>query len=67
MMEMMLARPAVVALAVLGALLAAAASHLQVRGVIGEKRARALNFAAYGFMGASMLLFILAGLRGAPA
>jgi uncharacterized protein with PQ loop repeat len=63
-MELLLARPAVVALAVLGALLATAAALLQARGVIGEKRARALNYAGYAFMGASMLLFVLAGLRG---
>jgi len=66
-MEVLLTRPAVVALAVLGALLAAAASLLQVRGAIGEKSARALNYVGYGCMGVSMLLFIFAGLRGASA
>jgi len=29
--------------------------------------ARLLNYAGYGFMGASMLPFALAGLHGAPA
>lgn len=66
-MELLLNRPVVVALAVLGALLASAASFPRLRGVIGEKGARALNYAGYGCMGASMLLFVLAGLRGAPA
>jgi len=63
-MELLLTRPVVVALAVLGALLAGAASFLQVHGHIGEKAGRALNWAGYGLMGASMLLFALAGLLG---
>jgi hypothetical protein len=57
----------VVVLAVLGALLATAASFLQVRGYVGEKAGRALSWAGYGFMGLSMLLFALAGLRGAAS
>jgi hypothetical protein len=61
-MELLLSRPVVVALAVLGAALATAASLLQVRGYIGAKAGRALNWAGYGAMGASMLLFALAGL-----
>lgn len=63
-MELLLTRPVVVGLAVLGAVLAAAASFLQVRGYIGEKGARALTWAGYAVMGASMLLFVLAGLLG---
>jgi hypothetical protein len=59
---LLLSRPVVVALAVLGALLATAASLLQMRGLVGERGARFLNYARYGFMGASMLLFALAGL-----
>jgi hypothetical protein len=61
-MEFLLARPVVVALAVLGAVLSSSASFLQTRGYIGEKAGRALNWAGYGFMGASMALFALAGL-----
>ena len=61
-MELLLSRPVVVALAVLGALLSSLASFLQLRGYIGEKAARALNWSGYGVMGASMLLFVLAGL-----
>jgi hypothetical protein len=66
-MELLLERPFVVAFAVLGALLATSAPLLRLRGVLGEKGARALNFAGYGCMGVSMLLFVLAGLRGVPA
>lgn len=64
-MELLLSRPFVVGLAVLGALLSAGASILQTRGYVGEKAGRALNWAGYGAMGASMLLFVLAGLLGA--
>ena len=66
-MELLLSRPAVVALAVLGALLSTTASILQMRGVIGARGARILNYTGYGFMAASMALFAFAGLRGAPA
>ena len=58
------ARPVVIALAVFGAVLASAASFLQTRGKVSARTARALNFAAYALMGASMLLFTFAGLRG---
>ena len=61
-MELLLSRPVVVALAVLGAVLSSSASFLQMRGYIGEKAGRALNWAGYGVMGASMALFALAGL-----
>jgi len=63
-MELLLTRPVVVALAVLGAVLSFSASFLQVRGYVGEKASRVLNWTGYGFMGASMLLFALAGLLG---
>ena len=61
-MELLLSKPVVVALAVLGAILSTSASFLQRRGYLGEKAGRALNGAGYGVMGASMLLFVLAGL-----
>jgi hypothetical protein len=64
-MEFLLSRPFVVALAVVGAVLSTAASFLQARGRIAAQTARALNVAGYGFMGASMILFVLAGLLGA--
>ena len=66
-MEVLLSRPAVVALAVLGAILAVAASLLRAAGKLDEAQAKRLNRVAYVVMGASMLLFALAGLRGAPA
>ena len=62
-MEVLLDRRLVIALAIVGGAFAVLASWLQVRGTIGEKRARILNYAGYGFMGASMLLFVLAGVR----
>jgi uncharacterized membrane protein len=61
-MELLLAKPVVVTLAVIGAVLSTAASFLQTRGYVGEKTGKALNYAGYGVMGASMLLFVLAGL-----
>lgn len=63
-MEFLLTRPVVVTLAILGALLATGASFLQVRGYVSPKAGRILNWTGYGFMGASMLLFALAGLLG---
>ena len=61
-MEILLTKPVVVALAVIGAALSTVASFLQRRGTLGERNARILNYAGYGVMGASMLLFVLAGL-----
>jgi len=66
-MEPLLAKPVVVGLAILGAVLSSAASFLQRRGSLSERRAKMLNYTGYAVMGASMLLFVLAGLRGAPA
>jgi hypothetical protein len=63
-MELLLTKPVVVTLAAIGAVLATAASMLQRRGIVGERGARILNYAGYGVMGASMLLFVFAGLRG---
>jgi hypothetical protein len=65
-MEFLLAKPVVVAMALIGAVLSTAASFLQRRGRLDERRANALNYAGYAFMGASMLLFALAGMRGVP-
>jgi predicted membrane channel-forming protein YqfA (hemolysin III family) len=66
-MELLLSKPAVVALAVLGAILAVAASLLRAAGKLNDVQAKRLNVVAYVVMGASMLLFALAGLRGVPA
>ena len=61
-MELLFTKAAVVALALLGAALSSLASFLQTRGRLGEKSARAINYAGYGFMAVSMVLFALAGL-----
>jgi hypothetical protein len=63
-MDFLLARPVVIGLAILGAVLSTAASMLQSRGMLSEKNAKLMNYAGYGAMGASMLLFVLAGLLG---
>jgi hypothetical protein len=63
-MEVLLTRPAVIGLAVVGALFALAASVLQKKGLVSEARANRLNTLGYAFMGASMLLFVIVGLRG---
>ena len=63
-MEALVDRRVVIGLAIAGAVLSTAASMLQVRGKLGERGARNLNYAGYAFMGASMVLFVLAGLTG---
>ena len=50
--------------AVVGAVLSTAASFLQVRKVLSARSAKLVNYAGYGAMGASMLVFVVAGLRG---
>ncbi len=65
-MESLLDRRLVIALAVAGGVFSALASILQMRGVVSERGAKTLNYAGYAFMGASMLLFVYAGLTGAP-
>jgi uncharacterized membrane protein len=60
--EFLLTKPVVVTLAIIGAVLSTLASFLQKRGTVSEQTASALNYAGYGVMGASMLLFVLAGL-----
>ena len=64
MIEVLLSKPVVVALAIAGAVLSTAASFLQRKGYVSEKTGNAINYAGYGVMGASMLLFVLAGLWG---
>ena len=61
-MELLLTKPVVVSLAILGAVLSSLSSFLQTRGRISEKAGRILNYTGYGLMGLSMLLFALAGL-----
>jgi len=64
LIEVLLSKPVVVALAILGAVLSTAASFLQRKGHVSEKAGKAINYAGYGVMGVSMLLFVLAGLWG---
>lgn len=52
----------VVALAVFGGVLSLAAAVVGARGEGARRTARWINGAAYAFMGASMVLFIVAGL-----
>ena len=66
-MEVVLSRPVVIGLAILGAAFSVAASALQTRGTISPERAHQLNLAGYVLMGISMALFIWVGLRGGAA
>ena len=66
-MELLLNRPVVVALAILGAVLATATSILQAKGILGPRGGKVLNYSGYAAMALSMVLFALAGLRGVPA
>jgi DNA-binding transcriptional regulator of glucitol operon len=61
-MELLLTKPVVVTLAIIGAVLCSLASFLQMRRYVSEKTGRVLNWAGYAVIGASMLLFVLAGL-----
>jgi hypothetical protein len=61
--DWILTRETVVALAIIGAVLSTGASMLQVRKILSERSARLMNYAGYGAMGISMLLFIAAGFR----
>ena len=62
-MGWLLSREACIAFAVVGALLSTAASILQVRKALSARNARLMNYAGYAAMGASMLVFIIAGFR----
>ncbi len=64
LMDALLTRPVVVGLAIAGAVLCSLASYLEARGKVTHKTGRILNWTGYGAMGASMLLFVLAGLWG---
>jgi len=60
--DWLLTRETVVTLAVIGAVLSTGASMLQVRKILSERSARLMNYAGYGAMALSMLLFAVAGL-----
>jgi len=62
-MDWVLTRETVIVLAVLGAIASVAASILQLSGRMDSGRAKQLNTAGYGFMAASMLLYVVVGFR----
>ena len=61
--DWLLTRNVVVALALAGAITSVVASVLQSRGSISDERAKQLNVTGYGFMAASMVLFVVIGFR----
>ena len=71
-MEWIFSRPVVVTLALTGGLFSLVAMWLRKRPTMPERSspdwaviwAARLDAISYGFMGVSMLLFIIAGLRG---
>lgn len=63
MPDWLASRQTVVILAVVGALLILAASFLYARGWGSPAQLKVLNHAGYGFMWASIALFIYAGFR----
>ena len=62
-MDWLVSREAVITLAVLGAIASIAGSILQSSGRIDAERAKLINRTGYGFMAASMLLFVVAGFK----
>lgn len=66
MPEWLFTRPAVITLAILGGGCALIASALKKRDSAPQWAAR-FNTASYGFMGVSVLCFIIAGLRGSQS
>ena len=64
-MEALLSRETVITLAILGGIASVLASLLQSAGKLSARNAMYLNWAGYGFMLASMTLFVVLGMRGA--
>lgn len=63
MPDWLVTRPTIIILAIVGALLCLAASILQARGLGRPGNMKLLNRTGYGFMWASIALFIYAGFR----
>lgn len=63
MIEWVLQRPTVIGFAVIGGVFSLAAIVLRKRGSTSNLAAR-LDTVAYGFMGVSVVLFIVIGIRG---
>jgi len=64
MIDLLLNRTTVIALAIVGGGFSLLASWCQSRGSVSEQNIKLLNKVAYGFMAASIILFISAGLFG---
>jgi hypothetical protein len=64
-MDVIWSRESMIGLAVIGGMLSLAAMILNGSGRAGPELLRRLNRAAYGFMLASVTVFIVAGFRGA--
>jgi hypothetical protein len=62
MLDLLVQRSTVVALAVIGGVLSLVVTALSARGALSATVIKRLNMASYVFMGSSMLLFIVAGL-----
>lgn len=62
-MEWLLDHTTIVTLAACGGIASVMATALKDRGVLSQAAIRRCNIAAYALMGASMLLFIVAGLH----
>jgi hypothetical protein len=62
-MDVLLTRPTVIGLAVIGGILSVIAMSLRKRQG-AQQLARQLDVAGYVFMGTSILLFIVVGFRG---
>jgi hypothetical protein len=63
-MDLLWSRETMIALAIVGGVLSVAVMVLQAAGRIGPEWVKRLNRAAYGFMLASVMVFIVAGFRG---
>jgi uncharacterized protein with PQ loop repeat len=62
LLELLLQRSTVIALAVIGGILSIIVSWCSAKGLMSEKSLKLLNKTAYTFMAISMLLFVAAGL-----
>ena len=63
-MDVLLSRESMIGLALIGGVLSLAVMVLQGTGRAGPALVKRLNRAAYGFMLASVTVFIVAGFRG---
>ncbi len=62
MVELLLQRSTVITLAVIGGVLSLLVSWLTTKEALSQPTLKLLTKASYGFMGASMLLFVAVGL-----